>query len=69
MYLNFVGGNLSPTFKGAIAMQLMDVPAPVLRVFRVESVKVEMGDWKLCRGPLGAAAPGADQSAQIARVD
>jgi hypothetical protein len=24
MYLNFVGGNLSPTFKGAIVLQLMD---------------------------------------------
>jgi len=24
MYLNFVGGNLSPAFKGAIVLQLMD---------------------------------------------
>lgn len=24
MYLNFVAGNLSPTFKGAIVLQLMD---------------------------------------------
>jgi len=31
MYLNFVGGNLSPTFRGAIALQLMDVTASLQR--------------------------------------
>jgi len=68
MYLNFVGGNLSPTFKGAIALQLMDGTASLLKMFCVECVKVEMGDLKMVGGGQRSKVGGSGKRRHFSRA-